>query len=166
MSALTSLEHTGNTDHKIGQELQNVDADLLKGRLDDLEGGGGAGPEDHAGDVEAHLGEAARRRPVAEPPGGQAPEPALLLPRHRLGGDTEARARPRLDLAEDDAALPGDDEVELTLPAAPVPAEHPVAPARVPVGGDVLASGAEIEPPPIHRRPAARREPSHQTSLP
>src|SRR5437588_12884487 len=80
MSALTSLEHTGNTDHKIGQELQNVDADLLKGRLDDLEGGGGAGPEDHAGDVEAHLGEAARRRPLAEPPGGQAPEPALLLP--------------------------------------------------------------------------------------
>src|SRR5206468_12264650 len=82
------------------------------------------------------------------------PEPALLLPRHRLGRGPEPRARPGLDLAEHDAAAPGQDEVELTFPAAPVAGQHRVPPARIPGSGELLAPRPEIEPPPVDRRPA------------
>src|SRR5438132_736238 len=137
----------------------------LECRLDHLDIRGRPGPQGHAGDVKADVGEAARRGLLAEPPRGQAAEPTLLHRRHRLGRDPEAGARPGLHLAEDDAALPGDDQVELTLPAAPVPAEDGVAPARVPGGGKVLAPGAQVEPPPVDRRPAGAGR-RHQISLP
>src|SRR3954471_11497566 len=93
----------------------------LEGALDHLDVGGGTGPERHAGHVEPHVGETARRRLLPQPPGGQAPEAALLLARARLGPGPEAGPRPGLDLAEDDAPGPRRHEIELALPAAPVP---------------------------------------------
>jgi hypothetical protein len=68
-------------------------------------------------------------------------------------GQAEAGARPGLDLAEHDAVVTADDEVELTLPAAPVPAQHRVALTRVPGHGQFLASGAQVQLPPVNRRP-------------
>ncbi|HEV8626464.1 MAG TPA: hypothetical protein VG034_18595, partial [Acidimicrobiia bacterium] len=66
MAALT-LPSLVNTTHKIGQKPQNVDAErpirraagvdqALEGGFDHLEIGLGAGPDGHAGDVEAHVG--------------------------------------------------------------------------------------------------------------
>src|SRR5688572_10957744 len=107
----------------------------LEGGFDDVQSGLGAPPDCHAGDVEADLGVAHRRLLLPQPPGGQAPQAPLLLARDSLGREPEAGAAPGLDLAEHDAPVAADDQVEFPVAAAPVAAQHLVALAGVPRDG-------------------------------
>jgi hypothetical protein len=118
------------------------------------------GPDQHADDVEAQF----RRVLVVggQPPLGQGPEPALLDRPHRLHGVTEADRPAGLHLAEDERVPLTGDDVELAVPAAPVPVEDPQALVGEVGGGDALAVGAEIRcrsHPPTVRRARALFQP-------
>lgn len=79
-----------------------------------------------------------------EPAQGRGPKTALLAMVDRSDAPTEAIASPGLDLDEGHVAAPGDDEIELTLAAAPVASQHPVAGPAVPTGGPGLGEPTEV----------------------
>ena len=99
--------------------------------------------------VEAQLGSPGRVGPaLGEPFAREQPQPALLArpdgdQRAELGVSLAARRDARLDLAEDEAARVGRNDVQLAMPGAEVGVQHRQA-ARLEVdSGEALAGGSE-----------------------
>ena len=104
---------------------------------------GAVGVEDHADRVEAEL---RRARPVlrlGQPGHGHAPDLALLALAERVPRRARARAA-RLDLAEDERLLVGEDEVELAEAGAVVAGDHLVAEALEVLCRELLSAAAEL----------------------
>ena len=83
---------------------------------------------------------------LLQPPGGQPADPGLFAPVDCLRRLAKPGTRPGLDLAKDQGCAGASDQVQFSLPAAPVTGEYLVAALEVPGRGAVFSRGPKGAP--------------------